>query len=107
VKIAPPDLQELVAAAGGFHRITPEMWAAFDQAMEEYQRQRRAALAHNEGDPALDVLARAGPIERVRPDQHCVSCGAQAHFGYRTKIGTLRWFCAQHRLAKCWSDARR
>jgi len=41
---APPDLQELVARAGGYDRITAEQWAEFDRQMAEYQTRRRAAL---------------------------------------------------------------
>jgi hypothetical protein len=32
-----PDLQLLVRATGGYQAITPELWAAFDQAMARYQ----------------------------------------------------------------------
>jgi hypothetical protein len=42
--LSPPDLQELVTAAGGCDKITPEMWAAFDDAMAEYQCARREVL---------------------------------------------------------------
>jgi hypothetical protein len=45
MKIKPPDLHELVAAAGGYDRITPAMWAAFDQAMEPYHQARREISA--------------------------------------------------------------
>jgi hypothetical protein len=38
---SPPDLQELVAAAGGYDKITPGMWAAFDRAMADWQLRRR------------------------------------------------------------------
>jgi hypothetical protein len=37
----PPDLQALVAAHGGYDKITPEAWAAYDAAMAEWQEQRR------------------------------------------------------------------
>jgi hypothetical protein len=41
----PPDLQiELVAMAGGYDKITPAQWAAFDRAMADYQRTRREAM---------------------------------------------------------------
>ena len=38
---SPPDLQELVERAGGYQHITPEEWAAYDQAMAAWQRRRR------------------------------------------------------------------
>jgi hypothetical protein len=45
MKISPPlDLQELVDAAGGHEKITPDMWGAFDRAMEAYQQARRDEL---------------------------------------------------------------
>jgi hypothetical protein len=37
----PPDLQALVAAYNGYHKITPEAWAAFDHAMIRWQINRR------------------------------------------------------------------
>jgi hypothetical protein len=33
----------------------------------------------------------------------CVQLGL---FGYRDKAGALIWYCAQHRLAQFWADAR-
>jgi hypothetical protein len=41
---APPDLQALVAAAGGYEKISPEMWAAFDRGMAEWRAQRSETL---------------------------------------------------------------
>ena len=38
---APPDLQELVARAGGYDRITVEQWAEFDRQMADWQVRRR------------------------------------------------------------------
>jgi hypothetical protein len=38
----PPDLQKLVAQYGGYNRITPEAWQAWDQANAAYQEARRA-----------------------------------------------------------------
>ena len=29
-----------------------------------------------------------------------------AVFGYRDQDGTLIWYCAKHRLAQFWADAR-
>ena len=33
-----PDLQELVAKHGGYNKITPEAWAAYDAAMEAWRK---------------------------------------------------------------------
>jgi hypothetical protein len=39
-----PDLQHLVRAAGGYDRITSEMWAQFDSEMAVWQQRRRSIL---------------------------------------------------------------
>ena len=39
--IDPPDLQALVAAHGGYDRITLEAWAEYHRAMAKWQAQRR------------------------------------------------------------------
>jgi hypothetical protein len=39
--VGAPDLQALVAEHGGYHRIPPEAWAAYDAAMAAWQAQRR------------------------------------------------------------------
>jgi hypothetical protein len=36
-----PDLQELVAEAGGYHRITEAMWREYDAAMADWQAAKR------------------------------------------------------------------
>jgi hypothetical protein len=46
-------------------------------------------------------LASVG-IESAR----CPECGQIGEFGYRCRDGTMRWFCAEHRLAQFWADAR-
>jgi hypothetical protein len=101
MKIQPPDLQELVAAGGGYDRITPEMWAAFDHAMEVYEQTRRAALADDHDN--FDI---GGVPEQAWPYARCVVCGEEAQFGYR-RNEVLHWFCALCRPAKYWADARR
>jgi hypothetical protein len=40
-----PDLQALVRQCGGYDKITPELWAAWDRANAEWQARRRAGLA--------------------------------------------------------------
>jgi hypothetical protein len=106
----PPNLQALVAAAGGYEKISPDMWATFDRGMAEWRAQRSETLrkeaTRGDGNTALEVVVGAGPIEQRWPYQTCDHCGAEAHFGYRGN-GELRWFCTKHRLAQCWADARR
>jgi hypothetical protein len=33
-------------------------------------------------------------------------CGAPSEYGYRDHQGQMRWYCASHRLALHWADAR-
>jgi hypothetical protein len=47
-------------------------------------------------------LTRSG----CRPAPRCSQCGASGEFGYRDVYGAIRWFCARHRLAQFWADAR-
>jgi len=104
----PPDLQALVAEAGGYEKISPEMWAAFDRAMAVWRAQRSETLrreARGDGNTALEIVAGAR-LEQAWPYQTCDHCGAEAHFGYCGNSG-MRWFCAKHRLAQCWANARR
>jgi hypothetical protein len=39
---------------------------------------------------------------------NCLTCGAPATFGYRDKThpDTMRWYCAAHREAQFYADAR-
>ena len=55
-----------------------------------------------------------GPEEAPEPEDsrddefNCRTCGGSAHFGYRDKAtGEMCWYCAEHRLAQGWADARR
>jgi hypothetical protein len=41
-----PDLQALVQRCGGYHKITPETWAAWDRAVEEWPAERRADVTN-------------------------------------------------------------
>jgi hypothetical protein len=107
MKLKPPNLQDLVAVAGSYDRITPAQWAVFDRAMHEHERTRRETLSSNPTDPDLDILAGARWLEQDWPYERCATCGAEARFGYRDSNRALRWFCAQCRPARCWADARR
>jgi hypothetical protein len=40
------------------------------------------------------------------PAQWCPQCGAAGEFGYCDVCSAMRWFCARHRLAQFWADAR-
>jgi uncharacterized protein (DUF3820 family) len=94
----PPDLQELVAAHGGYDRIPPEAWAAHDQAMTDWQERRRTRF-HVERIPGVASSAKHSPIP-------CRTCGGPAHFGYHDKTnGVMHWYCAEHRLAQWWAGA--
>jgi hypothetical protein len=42
--VVAPNLQNLVAAFGGYDKITPEAWAEWDRACAEYQQYRRDVL---------------------------------------------------------------
>jgi hypothetical protein len=42
----PPDLQELVTRYGGYDKIPPDAWAAYDLAMEKWQSARRGFAAN-------------------------------------------------------------
>jgi hypothetical protein len=107
MKPQPPNLQDLVAVAGGYDKIALTEWAAFDRAMDEYQAARRGTLSSNPADPDLDILAGAGWLEHDWGYQACVACRREARFGYRDRNGALRWTCAAHRFARHWADARR
>ncbi len=38
----------------------------------------------------------------------CPQCGRLGTFGYRNnKDGSFTWYCAEHRVAQLWADARR
>jgi hypothetical protein len=95
-------------AHAGYPLITPEIWKAFDAEMATYQAARRAGLASAPPSNATDSAPPVfGPIEHKWPYVRCAKCSAEARFGYRDSDGTMRWFCAAHRLAQNWSDARR
>ena len=45
-------------------------------------------------------------LEAEEPAPRCPQCRAAGEFGYRDVYGAMRWFCARHRLAQFWADAR-
>jgi hypothetical protein len=42
----------------------------------------------------------------IDPAPRCQQCGWLGDFGYRFSDGKMRWYCAEHRLAQYWADAR-
>jgi hypothetical protein len=65
MKISPPDLQELVEAAGGYDKITLDMWAAFDRAMADWQLRRRERY----GGAIEQPIERRAKRANVRPSR--------------------------------------
>jgi hypothetical protein len=51
-------------------------------------------------------MTAASDRETEGPAPRCFQCGAAGEFGYRDVYGAMRWFCAKHRLAQFWADAR-
>jgi hypothetical protein len=51
-------------------------------------------------------MTAATEREAEEPAPRCPQCGAAGEFGYRDVYGAMRWFCARHRLAQFWADAR-
>jgi hypothetical protein len=42
----------------------------------------------------------------IDPAPRCPQCGRFGELGYLCIDGIMRWFCAEHRLARFWADAR-
>ena len=51
-------------------------------------------------------MTATGDRETEEPAPRCPQCAAAGEFGYRDVYGAMRWFCAKHRLAQFWADAR-
>jgi hypothetical protein len=58
-------------------------------------------------DPVRDDPVFFGAPAQAWPLARCAKCGAEAQFGYRNTANELEWFCATHRRARWWADARR
>ena len=99
-KPQPPNLDEWMQRYG--YNCIP--WKEWDAAVETYQRERREYVPELEveRDPALDFYF----VPEDPPKDVCCVCKQPAHFGYRGEGAIMRWFCAEHRLAKYWADAR-
>jgi len=96
-----PDQQELMQRSGVYSLVTVEEWCEWDRINAEWQARRRQRYGKQQASQGETVAAPPTPFEA------CATCGQEAHFGYRDESGTLVWFCAEHRLARWWSDARR
>ena len=52
-------------------------------------------------------MTDAAAVSPPREVSQCrCQCGKIVEFGYNNKSGDLDWFCADHRLAEWWADAR-
>jgi hypothetical protein len=92
-----PDLQQLVRLRGGYPGITLEDWREFDRLKALWHARRREFASARQW-----AAGPSGPLAV------CVRCGQEARFGYRNPAtNMLSWFCAEHRLAQSWADARR
>jgi hypothetical protein len=100
-----PDLQELVAAWGGYDKIPPAAWEAWDRAVAEYQDFVRRGNLHRSG-PTISQIEPPSPF--ATDYFLCVICKRPGDFGYRRRGSKqIDWYCAQHRLAEHWADVRR
>ena len=101
-ELGQPDLQALIQQCGGYDKITPKLWAAWDRANAEWQERRRRIR------PPADEFLEQLPKPEPTTFEACATCGQEAYFAYRdAESGELVWFCAKHRPAKWWADARR
>ena len=97
-----PEQQDLMRRCGAYSLVTAEEWREWDRLNAEWQDRRRRIRP-----PANDFL-RQLPTPEPSPFETCATCGREAQFGYRAAAsGGLVWFCAEHRRAKWWADARR
>jgi hypothetical protein len=52
-------------------------------------------------------MTDAAAVSPPREVSQCLChCGKPVEFGYRNNSGDLDWFCADHRLAEWWANAR-
>jgi len=100
-----PDLQAMVAAHGGYHRISPEAWEKYDRDIEAWQARTRERHRDAVGKKQADDPADWFPFDGDRSREICFECGRPGHFGYRGG-DQLVWYCQEHRLALYWADAR-
>jgi hypothetical protein len=93
-ELGQPDLHRFIRQHGGYAKVPPAAWRAWDAANERWQAERRERLGRPPPPPPEPV--RAEPCQ----------CGAPGKFGYKDKSGKLVWYCTQHRLSEWWADAR-
>jgi hypothetical protein len=76
----PPDLQALVAAHGGYDKITSEAWDEYDRAMSTWQAQRREkyeAVA-NDAPPSVRAARACRTGCRCEPQRGGIAGGSAA-----------------------------
>jgi hypothetical protein len=98
--------QDLMRRSGVYSLVTAEEWCEWDRLNAEWQERRRRIRppADSPVDELLNQLPKPEPI----PFERCATCGQEAQFGYRdAESGEFVWFCAEHRRAQWWADARR
>jgi hypothetical protein len=94
--------QDLMRRCGAYSLVTAEEWREWDRLNAEWQDRRRRIR-----QPADEFLKQL-PKPEPSPFETCATCGREAQFGYRDAAsGELEWFCAEHRRAQWWADARR
>lgn len=96
-----PDLHELIRAHGGYAKITSEAWAEFDAQVTRWKSRHRPQAVTDE-----QLLAGLPTVVSNEKARVCTVCKARARFGYRGADGWLEWYCAEHRKARAWADAR-
>lgn len=96
-----PDLGALIERCGGYARITPEAWAEFDAQAARWKARHRPRTVADE-----QLLAGLPTVVSNEKARVCTVCKARARFGYRGADGWLEWYCAEHRKARAWADAR-
>ena len=95
----PPDLQALVAKHGGFASVPDAEWKKYTSALEAW----KAALREDRL-----VITPPQPKEILAGGADCCHCGAAGEFYYAgDAVGRFGWYCANHRPAEHFADARR
>jgi len=107
-----PSLQDLVDQYDGFHLIPEIALANYRVQLAAWSALHRSKIGAVQETMISDEdpLANLMPLRDQPPSRPilCISCDREARFGYKSVDGSsIDWFCAQHRLAKYWADARR
>jgi hypothetical protein len=104
---SPPDLSLLVEAHDGYDKIPTDAWNTYDAALATWQHRLRTENRPTQSTGMDDTPLRFFPFYSDIPSTElCLICDQIAHFGY-CHDDEMRWFCADHRLAVWWADARK